>query len=520
MLCKYLLLVLLIFGYSEYNIQINNDIIIFTLINYKKSITKHKTKQYAIFNIDSYHRIEPFGYPNIPIIRKAFIGSNKFKILESKGYLIKTEKIFPIIKSQSRCDYQNKYNISFDNIYKKNSFIPNMPISIQYYNNGQSNIKILEIQPLQYNPYNDTIYVNTFIKIKIYPTKEKLRVTYTENKLYNKILLNYKYIEKNIIPERVLIVAHDRYYTIGTRFAKHRNITNDVIYKKISEIGNNIKLKEYIKKLYQETDSLKYVILIGNYGDIKPLESNRYFGNSDSLYGQINDGIINIYVSRIFGHTIEDVENQINKIIKFTIPRNKVGFLGIASDENVPSIPTDCEFIERLHSTINNMSNIKFDYNKICDPNASKEQVKRVINNKEISFVNYIGHGNGTNWITSKFGVNDTNLLTKNNFIVVDVACLNGNPYYKPFLAESLLNKKYGAVAMYSSIPLADWIPPVYMQFHAYHTLLSMTEPITLGMMIYSGTMMSCIQYPSQCGKMMDGYILYGDSSMPVIIPK
>ena len=515
-----LLLFLMHFIYTEkYTLKRENNKLVFKLISYDKIKILYKNSSYDKFIIDSFVNIDNPNFPDLPIIRKPLLGSNlKIKLRPYRFKIINTEKIISIKKPNKRCEKVTS-DYSFDDMYSEDMYYPEEIISLKKFHNEKLiNNYILEINPFLYNPVKNLLKIITFLELELSDKVSSFDITLPMHQLYEILFLNFKNYKFNIVEHDALIITSDKYYKEALTLYNHKIAMNNrnIRIKKTSEITN---IKKYIKKMY-ETKNTKYVILIGNTKDIPILYSHSIYTHSDSLYGIFDGNINNVFISRITGNNNLDIINQINKIIRYEKPStiHNLNYLGIASKDGEPN---DCHFMKRLHKMINDStaSFESFKFNIICDHEGTKEDLIRYVN-KGTNFINYLGHGSGIDWTTTGYNITDNKYLhSPVNPIIIDVSCLNGNIKLNPCLAESLSTSFLsgtGSLAMYSSIPLADWFPPLYMQYFSYH-VLQFTRGITsVGQMAYSGTMMACVMYPNNCHNMAHGFILYGDSSMEV----
>jgi gingipain R len=97
-------------------------------------------------------------------------------------------------------------------------------------------------------------------------------------------------------------------------------------------------------------------------------------------------------------------------------------------------------------SDIAHMNNIRTDLlnygyttvDQIYDPGATAAQVTTSVNQGR-GFINYVGHGADTYWVTTNFNNNNANALTNDYMLpfIVSVACVNGNFVSQTCFAEA-----------------------------------------------------------------------------------
>lgn len=516
-------LCLVSFVVTEYTLQFNNNVIDFRLNSYQSVRKIINNETHVQYYIDGYIRTDKVGDPNLPIIRRAFLGQNiSFEILDFKLNSRTTSRIIPIRRYSNRCKFR-EYPWIFSDRYFIDEFFPkNIINSFQFYSEKNHKGFILEINPFLYNPVTNELLIIDNLRIRL--NDVTFKPLYDTNKaiLYRNLFMNYV---ENLREDKltILIIAADSYVDVIAPLIKSKSEIYDVIFSKLSNISKTkdpIEIKSYIKNLFLN-NSLSNVILIGNVNDI-PSHPNDHTEHSDSNYGQMYDmPNVNVHISRISGDKISIIR-QINKIIWYDklSEIDLESYQGIASAQGQIDLPTDCQFMDILNKMIANEKKIKKTFYKQCGPNANKTNVIDHIN-RGLTFINYIGHGSGTSWVTTNFDVNDAKNLKNvyNNSIVIDVSCSNGDLTINPCLAESMMTgglNNSGVLSMYSSIPFAEWFPPVYMQYFAYFILKNrnLDRKITIGDITYGGSLMSCVLYPAGCRHLIDGYILYGDGSI------
>lgn len=515
---KILLLLLFVYVFSHYTLISKNNQIIFKLNKYECEPINYNNEMYIKYIINDAINIDNPSFPDLPIIRKPLLGSDiRYFFISINETSIKTNKIIPIKKQNKRCGNVNIDTYEFNEIYKKNKNYPNDIVNIRKINKEKYvNQYVLEINPFIYNPKKGTLkIINNFV-IELTDNVKSFTVTKSDFQLYQTEFLNFNNYKFNFFEETSAIIVADRFHESGKKLLEHKIAMNrkNVNLIKLSEINN---IKTYITEEYYK-NNLKYVTFIANQKDLPLIYARDINSFSDSVYGII-ENLNNVFISRITGKTKIDIDAQINKIIEYEKSRiNNLNFLGMASNDGNPN---DCFHMNRLHNMIkeSSMNRDQYKFNIMCDNNATKHDVIKHINNG-INYINYLGHGSGTSWITSNYNTTDNKYLTNvANPIVIDISCKNGDIYLDQCLAESLMISKLyrtGTLSMYSSIPLADWFPPLYLQYYSWHMLQYSKDPISLGQMMYSGTLMSCVMFPKDCNMMSKGFMLYGDSSMEI----
>lgn len=509
----------------SYTINYHNNIIYFSLDNYSVKSKILNGKEYTKYFVDNFIRTDFSGDPDIPVIRRAFIGNRlSFEIVRTKSKIIKTKRILPIPEYPNRCG-ESQLVFFFSEKYFINEFIPEKSISyFPFYQEKNHSGYILEIHPFQYNAVTNEIMITEELIIRL--IEENPNIVYSKSRinLYKNLFMNlYGQISEE--KETLLIIYADKHEKLINLLIEMKEKYYTVITSSLSQItltSNTTEIKNFIRKLYLE-QNLSNVILIGSVDDI-PSYPNDNTGYSDANYGQMYDAPnVNVYISRISGND-NDIYRQVRKNAWYSNLKSIENrfYQGIASAESFGDMPTDCGFMKILHQMIEDDKKEETFYLE-CDPKANKSTIIENINTG-LHYINYIGHGSGQKWVTSEFSIDDTFRLKNyfNNSIVIDVSCSNGDFTYHPCLAESMMfgaPEYAGVLAMYSSIPRAEWFPPVYMQYFAHYLIKNKDKELiaTIGDMMYGGSIMACVLYPNGCRHLIDGYILYGDSSLFIV---
>jgi len=296
-------------------------------------------------------------------------------------------------------------------------------------------------------------------------------------------------------------------------------------------------VSRFVKQAF-ETSSFAHLVLLGSIEDIPSPVGKYSKASCDNCYAFITeDYAVDFFVSRI---TAAAAAAQIDKLQRYETAVGQDSFVstawGIASRQTdqkfpTPSHPVDCTRVKKYRETLTGW-NYKSDTVE-CDPFATTKFGRdELINafNSGHSLLNYLGHGAGHYWVMTGFDIDDAHALTNQytNPVILDGSCNCGDfghttsPFKKgeqKCLAEALMEGNAdvpgsGAVAMFSSAPTAQWVPPADMQTGALAALTG--DKVTkLGPMIAAGIQYMLTQWPNKDGwYTIEGYNLLGDSMM------
>jgi hypothetical protein len=389
-------------------------------------------------------------------------------------------------------------------------------------------------------------------------------------KLYDALFINFHHSQQRqhvlAVPHKVFLPATSSTVLIiyGDTFAAHASDVSlrlrargwSTIIQRCKDliIDPNFPepgIKAFTQKIFNSPDSFSHLLLIGNDAEMPSgWDADYSFSVSDMHYvkfGDDDDYSVSAFVSRLFANTSAQGWQLVDKVFSYddrakdaqwvfgtfaillfiAIVRMYFNFTCISDEFGMGSAegaPTDCQNVQTLQSTDVNGTAVFKNEALLCDSatvNVTVAQVKQVVESG-VSLIQYIGHGTGTSWYTSKFGNQDASQLTntKASPFIVDVACMNGEFRYNldPFAGRWLLGNpavnRTGAIGMYASAPPADWAAPVTMSQGAAMLVAAGAGDMSIGGVAYGAAMYALQQWPDDEGgkKIAAGYILYGAS--------
>jgi len=486
--------------------------------------------------------VVPSGYEmETEVLTKKFTDYQNILIIPSKGNLTRDFNPSTI-----------PYN--FGKIYQLNEFYPNILSELHNpYVLRDIKGQALSIYPFQYNPITKTLRVFDELIIKTKPKLPKntqianfkpiQRVNSEFEKIYLKHFINYQHLKSKYTPVsengKLLIICPDMFMAAIQPLADWKRISGtptEVV--DVSSIGTtSTAIKNYITN-YFNTNSLTYVILVGDAPQIPTFTVSG--GGSDNSYSYIlgNDHYTDIFVGRISAENISHVQTQIQKILSYEInPQSNDGWLnrgiGIASQEG----PGDNNEYDYQHVRLMRQDLLAYEYVQMSelyegsqggmdasgDPTAA--MVSNDVNNGS-GIILYTGHGSNTSWGTTGFSNNDINALTNYNKwpFIWAVACVNGNFVNTTCFAEAWLRasnngQPTGAIATLMSTINQSWNPPMCAQDEMVDIL---TEQVsgnikrTFGAISMHGCMKMNDVYGTQGNEMTDTWNIFGDPSLMV----
>jgi hypothetical protein len=488
------------------------------------------------------------GAPELPVVRQALIigdlANATVRVLDADYESIKTDPIVPskghLLRSQDPKDVP----FEFGPVYKSSGLYPaeqailHEPFILRDFRGV-----VVELRPVRYDPDRGQIQVARRMVVEVVAAPGQAK-----NPLYRRVPLSgvdaafapiyanvfgnwppasYRY---NPIPEsgRCLILTADIFYDqVVPLYQWELQKGVPTILKKLSEVGTTAtQIKNYIQSLYNEPAKITYVILVGDSAQMPYLRGTAESAPSDPMYVKLagTDSYPDAFVSRISAQNANQVETQVARSIRY----EKTPDLGAAGDwyHKACGVASnaygggayDWQRANWLRDTLLGYTYTEVD--QIYDPTATKAMITNAINNGR-GFVNYIGHGATTYWVTTGFNVQDVYNLSNGfkNPYICDVACVNGDFTYGECFAEAWIRAgtaaaPKGAIGVYAPTTNASWVPPCDMQTEVVR-LLTQEIKNTLGGLSFNGVCKAMDLWPGNEGtKLMEQYHVFGDCTL------
>lgn len=445
---------------------------------------------------------------------------------------------------------------TFNEDYQTDAFFPAQIAEIQSpYILRNTRGTTIKISPYQYNPVTKTLRVYKNVQVKVLTNNSEEGVNelignpsikdvfmniYKDHYLNgaNK-LKNYTAVDEE---GDMLVISYDNFVAEMETFVRWKNqsgIKTTIVGH--SAVGNSdTDIKSYIENQYQSNPDLKYILLVGDHGQIP---SHTYGNNgeelwSDSYYGQMsNDFYPELFVGRFSGG-ISDIRNMVSRTLEYEqTPASgdwMTRAIGLASDEGAgygDDGEADWQHARNMRTEL-----LDFGYTQVYEfydgsqggqdasGNPSSTAVSNAVNDG-IGLFNYTGHGDLNTCITgnySSYNINSATNTGKYPF-VISVACNNGTFTSGTCISETWLRATHsgspsGAIASCGSSILMAWAPPMETQDEIVNLIANSSESdqkITLGGLFYNGQMSMMESYNSNATaeEVMQTWVFFGDPS-------
>lgn len=407
--------------------------------------------------------------------------------------------------------------------------------------------------PVRYNAKKKILRVYKTIEVRLtsnnnVPKNPLIKKDKTSSKeldaLYKSLFLNYKTTRETLPLGQygdMLVITTSRDEEaikpyVEWKRSKGFNVETETVNK-----GTNV--KELIKNKFSENGNLFYVTIVGDYEDIKSDIGTTQNAPMDPMLGCVSgeDNFPDICIGRFSANSPAEVTALVNKTIKYEKEPDVNGewygqSLHIASDEGENAGDDNESDIQHMDVLWNNKLS-KFTYTQndtLYDPGVSSASVSERINNK-VGLINYIGHGDVTNWVTSGFDNSNIDALTNTDYLpwVISVACVNGAFHQAECFAEHFTKKADGGAVMFLGSTINQpWAPPMmgqdYMMdlltggydysAHSGQTGISTTEQrTTTGSIIFNSFVLMLKE--SEAGDVLETvqtWSIFGDPSLQV----
>lgn len=507
-------------------------------------------KQYSELNMDNATLSDNKGYPALPKFKKSFYLPNNanvtISVIDQQSHFL--TDLAPIAPSKGAI-YRNQNPESipytFADVYKQALSYPTQNATLS----KTFNIRTLsgvttQLRPVKYNFADNSLEVfsSMTIRLEMTPIDRNGLIRYPKQireeqqflTLYKNFFANFEQIERaNIINHhiedsgKILVLVPDMFKEAIKPFVKWKRQKGHWI--KTVVVPNRIlheRVYDMVKAEY-DNNQISYVIIVGDAEFIEPhygKSGNAYQNEADPMYALVDgmDSYPDLFVSRLSVKTPEELDYQVHKILSYEKNPDMNGdwyskAMGIASNEGWP---TDKERADKLKNTL-----LTWHYNSVAsiyEPNDDKADALMHINNGT-GFINYIGHGSTTAWVTSGIGNNDLENSVHNSNrmpVIVSVACVNGNfDYYgTDSFAEKWMKigdkqNMRGAIAVFASSTNQSWVPPTVGQ-KAITELLVAERYNHLGPLMMHGSVAVLEDSSSTADQTFETWHIFGDASM------
>lgn len=485
--------------------NINETILRFDFEGYYSEMVSTENGEAILISADKMSPNFNVGEPNLPSRSASIIipetGRVKLEVIGTNYYDVENILVAPSKGLISRHIDPSSIPYTFGSIYETNAFFPSNVASLSepFILRDLRGVTV-SFNPVTYNPITKTLRVYRNIEVKVTSedgesVNELLTSNLSKNggkldsdfeSIYSKMFYNFTKTRYQQIEEdgSMLVICYDDFYDSMLPFVNWKcetGIKTEMF--KLSEVGTTTTaIKKYIKEYY-ETNGNKYVLLVGDSGQIPSPSSDG--GLSDPTYAQIvgNDLYIDVLIGRFSAQTLDHVKTYVQKVLNYEKnPLTEKDWfstgMGIASREG-PGHYGEYDY-QHLRKIRNKLIGYNYYYvselyegsqgGEDASGNPNSAMLSEKIN-EGASIINYIGHGDWNMWVTS--GFNNSSAKALENYgmypFIWSVACVNGEFNKDECFAEawtrnSKNEEPIGAIGFMGSSINQPWEPPMYAQ--------------------------------------------------------
>ncbi len=454
----------------------------------------------------------------------------------------------PVIPSKGsikRTVDPNTVPYRFGKVYKENKWYPSdeelVKIGTPFVFREVRGVNLI-VNPVQYNPVKNKIRVHKNIQISIGSEPSRSVNTLIGSKpiskafepIYKNTFINYSGASTRLprLNEvgRLLIITADEYADAMKPFVDWKKKCGlSVKIVPMSKIGStNTDVKAFIQKEYDK-GRLTNIMLVGDSDKIPTNKGENEGADSDTCYVKLagDDHVPDAIISRLSAENAEGVAYQVAKFINYEQYPTKdtswyTRLFGIGSAEGSPA---DYEYIDELRQEHMSKGSFK-SAEKAYDPGATQQDVIDAVN-KGVSLINYLGHGSGSSWGTTRFSNSYMSKLDNGwkTPILFDVACLNGRfvnftGFGESWMRAGSLEKPAGLVAYVGATTSMAWVPPIHVQAEINKNLIVNETYKTVGGLYMNGIMKGLELYTTAAKgdgvQILEQWHLFGDSTLQV----
>ncbi len=486
------------------------------------------------------------GYPQLPVLAGSVIIPNTAKMalsLQDSEYIELNLPVAPSKGNLTRDIDPATVPYTFADFYNGNEAWPREtsyltePFIIRDYRGIT-----VRFQPFVYYPATQTLRVYTRLRVALDNVGTDLtnslpvpHNSYAEafSGIYQNMFLNFGQAKYPVLGEqgRILVIKHSMFDTVlqtWVDWKRQNGYTVDVVDVTVAG-PTATQIKTYIQNQYSLNNGLMFVQIMGDAPQVPSLTSGG--GGSDPSYALLagGDTYPDIYVGRFSAQTTAELQTQIDRSIYYERDMQTGNDWAQRGMGIADAASTSGDMGETDQTHMNNIRTDLLNYGYLSvdqmyeSTGATAAQVTTNLNQGR-GFINYVGHGSNTSWVTTGYSNTQVNALTNDNKLpfIQSVACVNGNFVSTTCFAEAWLrsvnettNAPAGAIGIYASSINQSWNPPMRAQDETVD-LLCAEQKQTMGGLFYNGSSKMIEVYGADGNSMYLTWHIFGDASLMV----
>ncbi len=484
------------------------------------------------------------GEPQLPRLSRSIIipddARMQVKVIDAEYVDYENVPVAPSKGSITRDIDPESIPYAFGSVYEKDEFYPSELANIRdpFIMRDYRGL-VVDVNAFQYNPETKTLRVYTSVTVEVFAdgparinafTSDMSAKTLTPDfdLVYGRRFVNYanqsKYTSLGEAGD-LLIITYDAFHDAMlplVEWKMQKGIKTTLV--DISTIGNTTTaIGDFIADFYDSTN-LAFVLLVGDYAEVTSPSSSG--GASDPTYMKLvgSDDYPDAFIGRFSAESISDVETQVERTIAYESSPVVGDWLhkaaGVASaDGTGHNGEYDDDHMDLIRDDLLGFTYTSVD--QLYAANGVTDAAVAAALNEGRSLVNYTGHGDTQEWVTSGFNNADVNALTNVDMLpfILSVACVNGEFDGPTCFAEAWLRAQHngeptGAVATFMSSINQDWVPPMDGQDEMADLLVAQAK-VTMGGVCFNGSAkMIELDAGGDGVKNADTWHIFGDPSL------
>jgi hypothetical protein len=286
-------------------------------------------------------------------------------------------------------------------------------------------------------------------------------------------------------------------------------------------------IQQKIQEKYDQ-EGLTYIVLVGDIDDVPSVMLAGYPSDPSYTLLEGDDMIGDALISRISVNTPAELENQLNKILKYekgdfenfdwirhAVVASMTGFEGVDhAGKLVTSLKSHPDYFDEVIKIMDSDSDIT-------------EKIREAIEKTGVNFIAHHGHGSETAFGSLPFSREDA--VTLKNFdtgfpIIHGAACSTGSFWIEDgdclaeaFMKAGTVEKPAGAIAFLGGATSMDPMACIAAQKEVFMKYYYDKDVDTIGELFYKGTLAAMKKLSEERGeRLFRRWHLFGDCSTPL----
>jgi hypothetical protein len=343
------------------------------------------------------------------------------------------------------------------------------------------------------------------------------------------IFVIYGYADRSLDGNKMLIITTPKYAKVMDKYIDWKVERGlDVEMDILSAERGTEAIQQKLQDKYTDEEGLTYIVLVGDIDDVPSVMLAGYPSDPSYTLLEGDDLIGDALISRISVNTPAELENQLNKILKYekgdfanfdwirhALVASMTGFDGVDHAGKIEtSLRSHPEYFDEVIKIMESDSNIT-------------EKMREAIEKTGVNFIAHHGHGSTTAFESLSFSRD--NAASLKNFdsgfpIIHGAACStgsfwieNGDCLAEAFMKAGTADKPAGAIAFLGGATSMDPGACIAAQKEVFMKYYYDEDVETIGELFYKGTLAAMKNLNKDRGEhLFRRWHLFGDCSTPL----